>query len=299
MDKRANIKRLCLGTVKLGIPDYGFSSNLKIDSETKKIDFLIKAFELGIRKFDTSPRYGESEKILGSFFNQILSKEIEVYTKIDNLKPDDKKSQYKIFKSIEKSLKTLNQDFIEICYLHQNEIEIISDKNIIESMQLLKEQKLIKNFGVSLYYRKEFEYAVNEEYIDYIQLPVNIFDSNFYFSFENCRKKLIARSIFLQGLLFNNNDLNKLNYGKQIFDYLTLLNKISNEYKISLEDLSIGFISSLLNIDFFIIGTTNIDNLIKNIRALSYNFSDELFQQIKNLSKEPKIWSNPRNWIFN
>ena len=58
--------KISLGTAKLGIDQYGYSFN---DLPVDKIKFLRKSIDIGIDTFDTSPRYGDSEKIIGQSNN--------------------------------------------------------------------------------------------------------------------------------------------------------------------------------------------------------------------------------------
>ena len=57
----SSINKISLGTVKLGIPDYGFSSSNE-KSKFNALEFLKQSEDLGITRYDTSPRYGQSEK---------------------------------------------------------------------------------------------------------------------------------------------------------------------------------------------------------------------------------------------
>ena len=45
------------------------------------------------------------------------------------------------------SIKNLGVKKLNLCFLHQNELEIISDKYIIKSLKLLKEYNLVDEIG--------------------------------------------------------------------------------------------------------------------------------------------------------
>ena len=94
---------------------------------------LKKVQDLGIYRFDTSPRYGNSESLLGEYIEQ-SNKKLFISTKIDNLKSNDPKSPKTIVEKVKTSLKKLNRKNIDVCYLHQNEMEIISDPYIHEGL---------------------------------------------------------------------------------------------------------------------------------------------------------------------
>ena len=46
--------KICLGTAKVGIPSYGHSTTNRSNNN----DLFVRATEIGIDCFDTSPRYG-------------------------------------------------------------------------------------------------------------------------------------------------------------------------------------------------------------------------------------------------
>ena len=70
--------------------------------------------------------------------------------------------------SVKNSLKKLKKDTLDICYLHQNEIEILSDPYIQEGLELLKDLKLIIKSGASVYTIEECEYCMNSIFFDSI-----------------------------------------------------------------------------------------------------------------------------------
>jgi len=130
-----NLEKFSLGTVKLGDNKYGFSSN---NSQNVNVfEFLNQVTNFGINNFDTSPRYINSEKLLGNF---ILKNNLnpKVSTKIDKLKSNNPDIKTSIRNSITNSLNSLNIEKIHICYLHQNDLNIISDKYIQEELMNLK-----------------------------------------------------------------------------------------------------------------------------------------------------------------
>ena len=70
---------------------------------------------------------------------------------------------------------------------------------------------LITKFGASIYEPKEILKFNNKIKIDYLQIPINVFDTRFLRSklikrLKNKGTKIFARSCFLQGILsFNKN----------------------------------------------------------------------------------------------
>jgi len=289
---------LCLGTVKLGIPDYGFSSNstpIKFDP----VAFLKQAELIGISRFDTSPRYGQSEKILGQYIVQSRISPF-VSSKIDNLSPGDLDTPGKMLTSVQASLIKLHLTKLDICYLHQNELHIISDAYVHEGLMLLKEQNLIRFTGASLYSLEECEYAIESGLFDFIQIPVSAFDISLYNRFvreKGASVRFVARSLLLQGILVNRNEINfRIRQSYQVLGYLKQLDQLAEECGLSTLELALAFVFSLRNIDHYLIGTTSIENLEKNIQCLKVKLPSQTFMRVLEMASQPKSWANPRNW---
>ena len=290
--------KLCLGTVKLGMPDYGFSSGSAL-SKFDAVDFLNRVELMGIHRFDTSPRYGESERILGQYINQSTKKPI-VSSKIDNLITNRTDTCKMMFASVEASLVKLNLEKLDICYLHQNEINIISDPYVHDGLRLLKDQGLVAKTGVSVYSFEECEYALESGLFDYIQVPVNVCDISFYDRFikeSSSTVHFVARSLLLQGILVNRDQIiDRISSGKEILSSLIKLDSIAYGNNISILQMALAFVFSLKNIDHYLIGTTSIENLKMNRQALKVKLPIDVFALIYELASQPKSWSNPRNW---
>ena len=290
-----SLSKFSLGTVKLGIDDYGFSSK-----NSKNIDkqiFLKKVYDLVIIHFDTSPRYNNSESVLGQFIkNNDLR--VKVSSKIDKLTPNSLNSRVEIQNSVQTSLKNLNVKKLNICYLHQNNLNIISDPIIQETLLSLKENEIIEHIGASIYTEQELDYAIHCGVYDYIQIPVNIFDISLYDNYvkKNTNNiKFIARSLFLQGLLVNGEKsefkfINDLNLYKQE------INSLISKTDYSFLETSLMFIYALNNIHQYIIGTTSIENLNNNLKIYQNPIEDDLFNLIYEIAKISKTWSNPKFW---
>ena len=289
---------ICLGTVKFGIPNYGFSSCIP-SNKFDPVAFLNSVELLGIHRFDTSPRYGDSETILGSFLSKSSMLPI-VNSKIDNLIPNNPATFDVMFESIKSSLYKMNINKLNICYLHQNELEIISDKYIQEGLLSIKQEKLTQYLGVSVYSFDECEYAIQSGIYDFIQIPLNVFDLSFYSKFvknNNSPIKFCARSLLLQGILVNRATIQKrIKQYVEIENYLKRLDLLANQYNLSTFDMALAFIFSLKNIDHFILGTTSIKNLKRNIQNLETELPPDMTQELLKMALVPKEWTNPRNW---
>ncbi|GAB1255795.1 aldo/keto reductase [Aurantivibrio plasticivorans] len=149
-----HISRVGLGTVKLGRNQgvkYPTSFSLPTDAEA--LDLLAHARQLGINLIDTAPAYGTSEERLGEFLLGqrhewiICSKAGEEFEQGEssyNFSPKHIKH------SVERSLRRLKTDYLDIVLLHSdgNDLEAI-EQGGLDALAQLKSEGLIRSFGMS------------------------------------------------------------------------------------------------------------------------------------------------------
>ncbi|ODV77689.1 D-threo-aldose 1-dehydrogenase [Suhomyces tanzawaensis NRRL Y-17324] len=116
---------------------------------------LHKAFELGLNAIDTSPYYGPSEELLGNALKSLLFTRDQYYicTKAGRIKLNEfDYSRANVRASVARSLQRLGTSYLDLVYMH--DIEFVEAPQIYEALKELKKLKqegLIKNFGVSGY----------------------------------------------------------------------------------------------------------------------------------------------------
>lgn len=297
MQRKADTKRFIYGTAKLGDFSYGFSKNKKLDTE-KRVNLLNNLIELGITRFDTSPRYKDAEKYLGEIISNSQSN-LLIDSKVIDLKPQDPNSENMIFNQVKKSLKTLNLENLNVLYLHQNQMEILMDKYIQKGLEKILEKGLAKKIGISVYNHIELDYGINNDLFNVIQAPINILNNSFYKKFnqnkKSLKKELVARSIFIQGTLFSSDilKLKKLNF--ELHEKIQLLSYICKENKTSIENEAKYSVLSLKR-PLIIQSSLSINNLKKNISYISNKNNIIVQQQIINILDREYTFTNPRNW---
>lgn len=296
-----NMSRIAVGTVKLGVPDYGFSSasTNNHSKEFSSSEFLNSCSALGVTHLDTSPRYGNAEAIIGQYLNSHAGA-FKVSSKVDNLTAASPDSEAKVIASIRQSLKRLNVDSLDVCYLHQNDLEIITDSNIQKGLLKAKDLGLIKQAGVSIYSDAECAYACESPVYDVIQLPVSVFDLSFFKKFvepKKYNKGFIARSLLLQGILTNRSEIKtRIKQHTEVSAYLTELDQLAENNNMKTLEMCMRFTFSLQGIQQFIVGTTSIQNLKLNLSFENLPLKDEIYNTIYEMGSRPKVWTNPRNW---
>ncbi|HOO82400.1 MAG TPA: aldo/keto reductase [Alphaproteobacteria bacterium] len=153
-DTGIGISPLGLGTVKFGRnTGVKYPQGFEIPDEAALADLLTLAKDLGINMLDTAPAYGTSEERLGHLLKGrredwvIVGKAGEEF--------EDGKSVYNFnpeyFEmSLERSLKRLNTDYIDVLMVHSdgNDVENLSD-DLIAKMQDFKARGLVRAIGAS------------------------------------------------------------------------------------------------------------------------------------------------------
>lgn len=148
------ISPLGLGTVKFGRNQgVKYPQGFELPDEAFLADFLALAKELGINTLDTAPAYGLSEERLGRLLKGqrqdwvIVGKAGEEF--------EDEVSSYHFSPehfemSLERSLKRLDTDYIDVLMLHSdgNDVDNLSDA-ILEIMQDFKTRGLVRAIGAS------------------------------------------------------------------------------------------------------------------------------------------------------
>ena len=289
--------RIILGTAKIGMPSYGFSSE---SNHVSYYDLFCKASELGVLTLDTSPRYGNAEELIGAYHKK-NDRKFLISTKVDNLIPNDKDSESAIFNSVKNSINKAGVSHIEELYLHQNEMDIISDSKIISSLLKLKNIGMVKKIGVSIYNYEECKFSLESDVYDMVQIPINIMDTNIYSRLVKnntfSTKEIIARSVFLQGIMFNSKKANnKVSHIEEIDEYMVSMKLLSKKYKIDLPSLAFAFAYNMPSVSKVIVGTSSTDNLDKIIKSTKIQLPSLLISNIRIMSDEYKVWGNPRNW---
>lgn len=289
------ISKLSLGTVQFGL-NYGIA-NSQGQPTQKDVDEIIKyVSKNGVNCFDTAQAYGNSERVLG-----MAIKNIDAHLVISKLKSDSFKKN--AIENVLSSLKNLNIDSLFALLLHDSDVLYNWTKNDNFTVEQLVRTGKIKYFGVSIYTAKEFELALKNEKINFIQIPFNLFDQRAIKEkwFEKAKKnnKLIfIRSIFLQGLLLM--DITKipkkLEAAKQ---YISIIESIANKLSMTRNQLALSFVDTLAENALLLFGCDslmqakeNIQNY-KTIRKLDNTTINEILDNLSNINEE--IY-NPRKW---
>ena len=294
--------KICLGTVQFGM-DYGITNNSGQISKDEAKLILAKAYSNNIEFIDTAQSYGNSEKTIGE--TQPKDNKFKIISKIS---PEEKnywnKNDVKNWEEkFQFSLHLLKKKSLEALFIHRSTDLLRKDSHLlIDWLSSLKSRSLIKNIGVSVYSTDELNYIPLEK-IQMIQFPLSIFDQRFIqdgtLQFLKSKGiKLLARSIFLQGLLLKKT----INWPKFINPKFARFHKKLNKYllkeNISLLEASLGFALRKDLIDFILIGISNLDDLCEIIGVLQNEsllknelpFGDNFWHWGNHSDLDPRLW---------
>ncbi len=203
--KETQISEIGLGTWQLGSADWG------VVNEQEAFDIMQAYVDAGGNFIDTADVYGMgvSESLIGKFISQI-DKKVYVATKLgrrgDTPYGWPQNFTYDaIRKHVEDSLKNLNVDQLFLEQLHCIPTEELKKGEVFDHLRKLKDEGLIKHFGVSVETVEEALICLKHSDVASLQIIFNLFrqhiaDDFFAIAKEN-NVALIARVPLASGLL--------------------------------------------------------------------------------------------------
>lgn len=284
---------LILGTAFFS-PGYGIAnSNEKVDVKAKTA-LIQSALNLGLRRFDTAPSYGDAEKVLGSL--KQTGEDFRVSTKVSiDVCKNPKKLQRSIFESMEK----LQVSEIDVLYLH-NEKTLLEEnpRLLLDELERLKSKGVYRKLGVSIYTSDILQILRREfKAIDVFQVPENICDrrlSNSCFAqelmFDN--HEYIVRSVFLQGLLLMNENQIPLHLS-QTKPAIERLRYFAKANHVSVVDLCLSYARGISWCDSILVGATSpteLEMIVRSKFELPLGWENEI-PRIQNQFIDPRYWN--------
>ena len=157
------VSRICLGTMTYGKPSERWPWAL---GEEESRPFIKKALELGINFFDTADMYsyGNSEEIVGTALRDFARRdEVVIATKVFNPMSQDPNdaglSRKHIMSSIDKSLKRLKTDYVDLYQTHRWDYETPIEETMEALHDVVKAGKA-RYIGASSMYSWQFAKAL-------------------------------------------------------------------------------------------------------------------------------------------
>lgn len=282
--------RIILGTVQFGL-DYGINNKGGKTGNEETFRILNYAFDNGIRTLDSAFAYGDALNVIGQFHGQ-FGRFFQVNTKF---KIDQGNS---VEEQLIQTISNLGLKGIDTFFYHK--FGDLQNDPVRNELKLFKSRGLIKKIGISIYTNFEFKESMDNDGIDVIQIPFNAFD-NHHKRGEQIKlakekeKEIQVRSVFLQGLLFMrpNTLPDRL---RPLGRYLDMLNSISRNENLSIEEIALQYVMAQPFIDNVLIGVETLSQLETNVKKLESPLNKRMIELVDRINVSEVDLLNPQNW---
>ena len=293
---------LVLGTAALGFP-YGVCNREEKLGQKEVTKIIEKAWECGIREFDTAQAYQDSEVFLGQAFKELgIGDETKVITKLHaEISP---RNLGQILMTLNNSLYRLKLDILEGILFHREWVLDFYDFYDVdflnEILWNLKQTGKVKKIGVSVYHPEYAIQALNINEMDIVQFPGNVFDRRFerLGVFELAKKKgkeIYLRNIFLQGMLLADPENLPPNMEFMKFE-IVRLRSMAVQFGLTRQELAINYLKTFFPEAKLIFGVETPEQVQGNVDVWKKPFSAEMdwvqriFFNVSDRILIPKLW---------
>jgi aryl-alcohol dehydrogenase-like predicted oxidoreductase len=269
------VSEIAFGGVEIGVPyGIGIKSAADMLPEAEAIKLLHRAIDSGINFFDTARMYGNSETIMGKAFKNRRD-DVVIGTKCRHLRdengniPKDLKLKEIIETSLNESLEALQTDHVDIFMLHQADISILENEEILTIFSDLKKKGKCSTIGVSTYSPEETKKAIEVGMWNIIQVPFNLMDQRqgeFFSLASNKGIGIIIRSVLLKGLL---SDRGKGLHPAlaEVEKHIKCYDELLEESAYNLSTLATKFALSFPEVSAILVGIDRPEYLYKSLEA--------------------------------
>lgn len=283
------LQKIILGTAQFGMK-YGVANKfgkIKSPEIIKILDFLKRK---SLSSLDTASSYNLSEKEIGKFYKKRMLK-FKIITKYSY------SNKYSITRQYENSVKNLG--YLPNTILAHSYKDYIS-KNFHKEIKNLKKKYPIKKVGVSLYNENELRKVLRFKKPDVVQVPVNILDKRFLKNkivkiLKKKSIKVLARSIFLQGLFFKKKTFIFRKF-KNVKSTFKILENICKKESLTLSELSLIWTFKRRELDNIILGVDSLNQLKSNLNTLKKKISKGSLKEINLINLNNNIIIKPYLW---
>ncbi|MCR4588568.1 MAG: aldo/keto reductase [Lachnospiraceae bacterium] len=170
------MKQITLGNTGITVPQNGFGAlPIQRDSLEVAADILRRAYEGGVRFFDTARAYSDSEEKIGYAFGDMgIRNDIIITTKTAATTADG------FWKDLETSLHNLKTDYIDVYQLHMAAkcYRPGDGSGLYEAMVEAKEKGLIRHIGITAHKIGVAEEIVESGLYETLQFPFSYLASD-------------------------------------------------------------------------------------------------------------------------
>ncbi len=297
------LSRFSLGTVQLGL-NYGIGNKTGKPNHEQAKRILDCALREGVNSLDTAAAYGDSEQIIGEWLKtNDDNRKTMVVTKPDNLDHSSLEAlRSSVMKELVGSKERLGLDTIPLLMIHRFEDYAEDESNMLKVMNELKEAGDIDKWGISAYSHHDY-FRLAQSGADAVQIPINVFDwaqinSGGIEALNKANMIVFARSVFLQGLVFQNPETmdQRMSFA---FPAVRRFKEFCNEFNMEPALLAASFVLSLKGISCLVLGCETEAQVEANAKLIdkTVTLSDEQMKQLAEAFSDidPRI-TNPGKW---
>lgn len=283
-----HISDIVIGTVQFGMP-YGLNQTLPTEKDTFRI--LDKAWELGIRRFDTAHGYGIAEERLGKWTRGRPGLSPRITTKFPHGDAAEVRS------NILESFNLLGRDRVECLMAHDPKTLFLPSVLELLTGPEMKEKRL----GASIYEATEAWHSaeVLGQNCD-IQAPLSPYDTRIFesgFPGNNPGVRVLYRSIYLQGTI-GLAPTELPSHLRALASAQATLHRAASEMELSAHAFAISFVHHVLGARALVLGIANESHLEAVLEGISAPMPPtEIVHALKaSLAGLPTSLVDPRQW---
>lgn len=281
------------------------------------VEMIRTAYEQGITSFDTANAYnaGAAEIVLGKGLKDLHRETYVVASKLffgmGNSVYECGSSRKSIVEQLDKSLKRLDMDYLDILYFHRFDEETPLHETLRAADDMIRQGKILY-FGVSEWSAAQIVDAlhVSDKYL-LDRMIVN--QPSFNILNRRIEKEVLPTSLkhglgqivysplgqgMLTGKYKNNMDIPKGSradgargeflkneyFSEANFDKIDKLNRLSEEAGVKLSQMALAWILSVKGISSLILGASIKEQLIDNLKAADIKLSLDIIEKINEIS---------------
>jgi aryl-alcohol dehydrogenase-like predicted oxidoreductase len=262
--------RLGLGTVQFGL-DYGIANRGGKVEPAEAARIVDRALDAGLRCFDTAAAYGDSEEVLGRILRHPDARIVSKLPPAGGEAVDEAAIDL-LRRTVDRSLMRLRRDRLYGLLLHRpDDLNKPGGEKLARLLDDLRSSGVCAKVGVSVYERRQIEFARRHLRLDLVQAPANLLDQRLLRDDSLQRLKddgceVHVRSAFLQGLILASPS-QLPDYFKPYRDAIERLRRAAAGAGMPMPALALGFLLSQPAIDRVIVGVTSAAELAEILAA--------------------------------
>jgi len=302
-DTGLNVSALSFGASSLGGVFHDFD-------ETKGIEAVDLAIDLGINLIDVSPYYGytKAEIVLGKALRNIDRSKFYLSTKVGRYGSDEGKvwdySGHRAIESVQESMDRLNVDYIDMIHVHDVEFADVSQvvNETIPALWELKEEGLVGHIGITGLPLPILRKITEEAGEDMIEIVLNfchysLNDNSLADDIEFYKSRgigIINASPLSMGLLSERKTPEWHPASENIKSACDKAARHCKSRGYRIEQLAIKYSVDHPDIATTLVSTTNRNNIRKNVEWATAPQNEELLEEVLEILKpvHRESWEN-------